>query len=239
MPTWSKPAALRALRAVIVMPVLFALTYKGLGNLQIALFAAFGSFANLVMASGFGGTRKDKLVAHLGLAVIGSIALSIGTAVHGNTALATIVTIPVAFLIFFAGVAGPNAAAGILAALITYVLPVATAGAVSTIPDRLLGWWMACVASTVAVLLLSPAPAGDRLSASAANLARALAGVLEARLNGAAAQDQLAKAMAAKTQLLNAFASSPYRPTGLATADQGLARPCSSSNGATRSSRMP
>jgi uncharacterized membrane protein YccC len=223
MPTWSKPAALRALRAVIVMPVLFALTYKGLGNLQIALFAAFGTFANLVMASGFGGTRKDKLVAHLALAVIGSIALSIGTAVHGNTALATIVTIPVAFLIFFAGVAGPNAAAGITAALITYVLPVATAGAVSTIPDRLLGWWMACVASTIAVLLLSPAPAGNRLRASAANLARALAGVLEARLNGETAQDQLAKAMAAKVQLMNAFASSPYRPTGLATADQGLA----------------
>jgi uncharacterized membrane protein YccC len=223
MPTWSKPAALRALRAVIVMPALFALTYKGMDNLQVALFAAFGSFANLVMASGFGGTRRDKLVAHLSLAVIGSIALTIGTAVHGSTALATIVTVPVAFLIFFAGVAGPNAAAGITAALITYVLPVATAGADSTIPDRLLGWWMACVVSTAAVLLLSPAPAGDRLRAAGANLSRALASVLEARLNGEVAKEQLDTAMAAKIQLMNAFASSPYRPTGLATADQGLA----------------
>ena len=48
VPTWSKPAALRALRAVIVMPVLFALTYKGLGNLQIALFAAFGDLYQYV-----------------------------------------------------------------------------------------------------------------------------------------------------------------------------------------------
>jgi uncharacterized membrane protein YccC len=222
VPQWSRPAALRALRAVIVMPVLFALTYKGMGNLQVALFAAFGSFANLVMAS-FGGTRKDKAVAHLGLAVIGSVALSIGTAVNGSTALAAIVTIPVAFGIFFAGVAGPNAAAGITAALITYVLPVATAGTDSMIPDRLLGWWMACVVSTAAVLLLSPPPAGDRLRVSAANLTQALAGVLEARMNGADAHDELHKAMAAKDQLMNAFTASPYRPIGLATADQGLA----------------
>jgi len=222
MPQWSKPAALRALRAVIVMPALFALTYKGMGNLQIALFAAFGSFANLVMAS-FGGTRKDKTLAHLGLAITGSIALTIGTAVNGNTALATIVTVPVAFGIFFAGVAGPNAAAGVTAALITYVLPVATAGTDSMIPDRLLGWWMACVVSTIAVLLLSPPPAGDRLRTSAANLARALGSVLAARLNGAGAHQELRTAMGAKAQLMDAFASSPYRPIGLATADQGLA----------------
>ncbi|MGO9193768.1 MAG: hypothetical protein ACLP8X_35685, partial [Streptosporangiaceae bacterium] len=36
--------------------------------------------------------------------------LVIGTAVNGITALAVLVTIPVAFGIFFAGVAGPNAA---------------------------------------------------------------------------------------------------------------------------------
>jgi hypothetical protein len=222
VPTWSKPAALRALRAVIVMPVLFALTYKGLGNLQIALFAAFGSFANLVMAS-FGGTRKDKAIAHLGLAITGSIALSIGTAVHGNTAVATIVTVPVTFGIFFAGVAGPNAAAGVLPTMLTYVLPVATAGSDSMIPDRLFGWWMACAASTAAVLLLSPRPAGDRLRAAAAACARSLASLLEARLANDDTEAMLAAAMAAKHQLITTFASSPYRPTGLATADQGLA----------------
>jgi uncharacterized membrane protein YccC len=221
-PTWSKPSALRALRTVIVMPVLFALTFKVLGNFQIALFAAFGSFANLVLAS-FGGTRKDKAIAHLGLAITGSIALSIGTAVQGNTALATIVTVPVTFGIFFAGVAGPNAAAGVLPTMLTYVLPVATPGHDSLIPDRLAGWWMACAASTLAVLLLSPRPAGDRLRAAAASCARALSSLLEARLKNADTPAMLAAAMAAKQQLNTTFTSSPYRPTGLATADQGLA----------------
>src|SRR6516165_4328571 len=81
-PAWSVPAAMRALRAVLVIPSLFALTYEGIGNLQMALFAAFGGFASLIMAS-FGGSRRDKIIAHLGLAVIGSIALVIGTAVSG------------------------------------------------------------------------------------------------------------------------------------------------------------
>lgn len=221
VPQWSVPSALRALRAVLIMPTLFALCYESIGNLQMALFAGFGCFANLVMAS-FGGTRRDKAIAHLGLAVIGSVALSIGTAVNGTTWLAAIVTIPVAFGIFFAGVAGPNAAAGITAALLTYVLPVASAGTVSMIPDRLAGWWMACAASTVAVLVLSPRPAGDRLRASAATCARALADLLESLLQGTATPAQRETAMTAKMNLEATFAGTPYRPTGLATADQGL-----------------
>jgi len=44
-PAWSRPAVLRALRAVFVIPAVFALAYDGFGNLQIALFAAFGSSA--------------------------------------------------------------------------------------------------------------------------------------------------------------------------------------------------
>src|SRR4249919_3865620 len=106
-PTWSVPAGLRALRAVLVIPSLFALTFEGFGNLQMALFAAFGGFASLVMAS-FGGSRRDKLTAHLGLAVIGSLGLIIGTAVNGIAWLAVLVTIPVTFGIFFAGWPAPT-----------------------------------------------------------------------------------------------------------------------------------
>jgi hypothetical protein len=127
-PTWSVPAAMRAARATIVVPALFALTLEVIGDLQMALFAVFGAFATLVLAS-FGGTRRDKLIAHLGLAVVGSVVLTIGTAVSGTAWLAAIVTIPVAFGIFFAGAAGPNAASGVTAALLAYVLPVATPSA--------------------------------------------------------------------------------------------------------------
>src|SRR5437667_12633488 len=81
-PVWSRPSVKRAFRAVLVIPAVFALTYEGFGNLQIALFAAFGGFASLIVAS-FGGSRRDKLVAHLVLAVTWRSSLIIRT--QGNS----------------------------------------------------------------------------------------------------------------------------------------------------------
>jgi uncharacterized membrane protein YccC len=221
-PAWSVPAALRTARAVIVIPSLFALTYEGFGNLQIALFAAFGGFANLVVGS-FGGSRRDKLIAHFGLALTGSVGLIIGTAINGIEWLAVLATIPVTFGIFFAGVAGPNVASGIIAALFPYVLSVVTAGTPSLIPDRLAGWWLASAVATAAVLVISPPSPGDRLRAAATGSARALANLLDAATKGTATPGDHQACEAAKQELMSAFASTPYRPTGLATADQAMA----------------
>jgi uncharacterized membrane protein YccC len=222
-PVWSEPAALRAVRATLVVPSLFALTFKVIGDPQMALFATFGGFATLVVAS-FGGSRRDKLIAHLGLAVVGSIALVIGTAVSGTVWLAAIVTLPVTFAIFFAGeVAGPNAASGVTAALFPYVLPVVSAGSMADIPSRLAGWWLASAVGTAAVLLLSAPSPGDRLRASAADTAAALATYLDAALRGDATSTDREAAIEAKRQLIKLFSATPYRPTGLATADQALA----------------
>jgi uncharacterized membrane protein YccC len=218
-PVWSVPAALRAVRATIVVPSLFALTDKVVGDPQMALFATFGGFATLVIA-GFGGTRKDKLIAHTGLAITGSLALIIGTLVSGTTWLAVVVTVPVAFAIFFAGIAGPNAASGSTAAMFAYVLPVVSAGDASMIPSRLAGWWLASAAGTIAVLLLSPRPPGDRLRAAIADLAAELASRLDAAADGVITDPQ--SMHAAKEKLRTVFLAAPYRPSGLATADQAL-----------------
>jgi uncharacterized membrane protein YccC len=219
---WSAPAAIRAVRATIVMPSLFALTFKVIGDPQMTLFAVFGSFSTLVLAS-FSGTRRDKAIAHLGLALAGSAALVIGTLVSGIAWLATLVTIPVTFAIFFAGVAGPNAASGVTAALLAYVLPVAALADPGTIGSRLAGWWMASAAGTAAVLLLSPRPPGDKVRAAAAKAATALARHLEAALNGTATPAYREASLAARHELKLAFVAGPTRPTGLTAADQGLA----------------
>src|SRR5947207_8807121 len=124
------------------MPALFAITSTVVGDLQMATFAAFGAFATLVLAA-FGGTRRDKLVAHTGLAVAGSALLVIGTAVSSNTAVAAAVTVPVVFCVLFAGIAGPNAVSGATALLLAYVLPAASPGTIGMIPSRLAGWWLA------------------------------------------------------------------------------------------------
>lgn len=221
-PVWSVPAALRAVRAVLVVCGVFALTDQAMGNLQIATFAAFGGFATLVLAA-FGGTRREQLLAHSALAVAGSALLTIGTVVSSSTVLAALVTVPVTFAVFFAGIAGPNAAAGVTAALLAYILPAASLGTVSMVPDRLAGWWMASVAGTAAVLLLSPRLDENALRRDASKLATALADELDAALAGDATEDRLAAALEAKHQLLARFTATPYRPTGLAATDQALA----------------
>ncbi len=219
---WSTDAAVRAVRAAIVMPGLFAFADQVIGNRQIATFAAFGSFATLVLAS-FGGSRRDRLLAYTGLAITGSVLLTIGTAVNSSAALGAIVTVPVAFAVFFAGIAGPNAASGATATLLAYVLPAASPGAMSMVPDRLAGWWLAAVVGTVAVLLTSPRSGPDRLRVAAASAAEALSHALEAALAGGATSAVLDTAIEAKHDLLERFHASPYRPTGMAAADEALA----------------
>ena len=222
LPVRSTPAALRAVRATVVMAGMFAITDKLIGNLQMATFAAFGSFATLVL-SAFGGTRRDKLVAHVLLALAGSALLSIGTAVNSSTLLAATVTVPVTFVVFFSGVAGPNAASGATGALLAYVLPAASPGTTAMIPDRLAGWWLASVAGTAAVLLLSPRPGADGLRRAASNVAASLAEEIESALRGPLGEERLAAAIAAKHELLARFSSTPYSPLGLAAPAQALA----------------
>ncbi len=218
-PAWSRAAALRAVRAMVVIPSILAIAYKVVADPQMALFATFGGFATLVIA-GFGGTWRDKLTAHLGLAVAGSAVLVIGTLVSGTTWLAVVVTVPVAFAIFFAGIGGPNAASGATATMFAYVLPVASAGGAATIGSRLEGWWLVSAAATIAVLLLSPPNPGSRLRGAAAELA----GELASRVRAAAAgQPTDPEAMtAARGRLRAAFTAAPFRPTGLAASDQAL-----------------
>lgn len=221
LPTWSSPAARRAVRAAIVIPGLFALTHDVVGDPQMASFAVFGGFATLVLA-GFGGGRRDELAAHVALAAVGSVLLVVGTAVSSLTAVPALVTLPVAFCVLFAGIASPNAALGGSAALIAYVLPAASAGSIGTIPSRLAGWWLASVAGTLAVQIGSVRSPTDRLQRAAGRCARSIADALSAVVTAgpdAAGRDDV---VAAEHDLLTAFTDVPYRPTGLAVADQAI-----------------
>ncbi|WP_284746779.1 FUSC family protein [Amycolatopsis sp. RTGN1] len=222
VPQWSTPAALRAVRATLVVPALFAFSIKVLGDLQVATFAAFGGFATLVLAS-FGGDRADKLRAHFGLAVTGSVLLVVGTAASASLPLAAVVTLIVTFLVLFGGVAGPNAASGGTAALLAYVLPAASPGTMSMVPARLGGWWLASVVGTAAVLLLSPRSPATALRDAAARAAGTMADYLDAALHGDPGVSTAREAaIEAKHRLIDEFTATPYRPTGLATADQAL-----------------
>src|SRR5260221_14079074 len=60
----------RATRTAIIMPAMFVLGDKVIGNPQLATFAAFGSFAMLLLVD-FGGPMAERLQAEAALAVTG------------------------------------------------------------------------------------------------------------------------------------------------------------------------
>jgi uncharacterized membrane protein YccC len=90
------------------------------------------------------------------------------------------------------------------------------------IPERLGGWWLTSVAGTLAVLVFSPSPGNDQLRAALAKLARTLAEAIDAALAGNADDDRLSTIVDDKHILFDRFNGAPYRPTGLAAADQAL-----------------
>src|ERR1700686_1077857 len=68
----------RAGRTAIVMPALFAVGDKVIGDAALATFAAFGAFAMLLLVD-FGGSMVERLQAQAALAVVGGVFVCLGT----------------------------------------------------------------------------------------------------------------------------------------------------------------
>jgi uncharacterized membrane protein YccC len=223
----------RAARTAIVMPALFALGVRVIDNPTIATFAAFGSFAMLLLVD-FGGSIRERLQSQLSLGVAGAVLVALATLASQQPWLAALAMAVVGFGVLFAGVVSSVLAGAAPSLLLAFILPVATKAPVSDIPDRMAGWGLAATASLFAISLLWPAPAHDPLRAQATAACRALGNRLRAdveyRLSGfdAALGDAhnqaVVDANAAVAQLHSAFLATPYRPTGLSTPARALVR---------------
>jgi uncharacterized membrane protein YccC len=216
----------RATRAAIIMPALFALGDKVIGNPQLATYAAFGSFAMLLLVD-FGGPMTERLQAQAALAVTGGVLVCLATLASRTAWLAAVAMAVVGFGVIFAGVVSSVLAGATTALLLAFILPVSLAAPASVVPDRLAGWGIAGGVALVAVAFLWPAPARDRLRGPAVAACRALAARLRAgieyllsgmdeqfavdRDHAAAQADQAVEA------LRSTFLATPYRPTGLST----------------------
>ena len=216
----------RATRAAIIMPAMFALGDKVIGNPQLATFAAFGSFAMLLLVD-FGGPMAERLQAQAALAVTGGVFVCVATLASQTAWLAAVAMAVVGFVVIFAGAVSSVLAGATTALLLAFILPVSLAAPVSAVPDRLAGWGMAGGVALAATAFLWPAPARDRLRGAAAAACRALAARLRAGvaylLSGMDEQFALdrdhavAQADQAVEALHSAFLATPYRPTGLST----------------------
>src|ERR1700733_10870551 len=93
----------RSGRAAIVLPVLFALGDKVLHNPQLATFAAFGSFALLLLVD-FTGPMRERLQSQLGLGIVGAVFVCLGTLASQHAWLGAASMVIVGFGVLFAGV---------------------------------------------------------------------------------------------------------------------------------------
>jgi uncharacterized membrane protein YccC len=216
----------RATRAAIIMPAMFALGDKVIGNPQLATFAAFGSFAMLLLVD-FGGPMAERLQAVSALAVTGGVFVCLATLASQTAWLAAVAMAVVGFGVIFAGVVSSVLAGATTALLLAFILPVSLAAPASAVTGRLAGWGMAGGVAVIATALLWPAPARDRLRGAAGAACRALAARLRAgvaylpsAMGGQFALDSdraAAQADQAVEAMRSAFLATPYRPTGLST----------------------
>jgi len=223
----------RAARTAIVMPVLFAFSSVVIGDAQVGTFAAFGSFAMLMLVD-FAGPMRERLQAQLGLAITGAVFVCLGTLASSPIWLAVAAMAVVAFAVLFAGTVSSVLASASTSLLLAFILPVTLPGTVADIPPRLLGWGLAAVVGLVAIAVLWPAPTREPLRAPAAAACRALAARLRADvayLHGdgdpALSSARAAAVTAADTAvdaLQTVFLASPYRPTGLSTSARTIVR---------------
>jgi uncharacterized membrane protein YccC len=209
-----------AARAAIVMPAVFAFADKVVEQPQVSLFAAFGSFAMLVLVE-FEGSWRTRLAAFLALALVGATFVTLGTLCSRNAWLAAGSMAVVGFVTLFSGVISGYVAAAGTAALLLYVLPVTIVAPASAIPDRLEGWALAAGAGIFAQLLLWPPRRHAGLRHDAAVALRAVADLLDAD------REQLAeRARSARTAvdaLGRRMLGAQHRPTGPTAATAALA----------------
>jgi uncharacterized membrane protein YccC len=197
------------------MPAVFALADEVIGNPQTALFAAFGSFAMLVLVD-FTGPMRSRFVAYVALACVGGANIVLGTFCSRNAWLAAAAMAVVGFAILFSGVINGYFAAAGTSALLSFILPLTIPGSFSEVPARLGGWGLAAAAAVCAHMLLWPARPRTMLRSDAARACGALADLAETELanDPSAIPSRTAAAREAVERLRQSFLAAPHRPNG-------------------------
>ncbi len=220
----------RAARVAIAMPLLFAFGARVVGDVDVATFAAFGSFALLLLVD-VNGSRAERVQGVAWLAVVGAVLVCLATLVSRQPVLAALSMAVVGFAVLFVGVVSSKLAGASTALLLAFVLPVATPAPVGAIPERVAGWLLAAAVATVAVAFWWPAPPRSPLRGPSAQTCRLAAERLVAdhrvavgELDPAERDEVSARLTSAYGALRDAFYATPNRPTDLGTSSRILVR---------------
>ena len=222
--------ARRAIRVTLAGSGTFSILYEVMHDPIAAFFAAFGSVVLLVYVE-FGGPKRQRFEQHIGLIVMTSIFVVLGTLCSQVLWLAVTSAVVVCFCLLMSGAVSSSLASATSAMLISFLLPVAFQGPLSSIPDRLFGWAIASGVSLLAVAFILSAPSTDPLVDVTANAIAKLSIYLRmvAVATGTEPPDgstpsAFSEVERASEQLRNAFFSAPFRPAGLSASARQLVK---------------
>jgi hypothetical protein len=205
------------------MPLVFGLAHLFFANAQISLFAAFGSFALLLLVD-FPGRPRTRLVSYVVLFFVGGCFVALGTVVSTDKPAAVAVMAAVGFAVLFAGIVSPQVATASTATLLVFVLPVAVAQPTSSVGPRLLGWALAAAISIPACMVIWPTPWHDNLRRRLADTLAAVSRLVGSYALGSGDPESRAAVMAQLSALRDQFAGTPYPPTGAVASAVALAK---------------
>jgi hypothetical protein len=173
------PVALRrGARAALVIPLALLLARFVLGDPQALIFIVFGCFALLVMAD-FGGPRPARLSAYLMAVLAGAALVALGTLFSATAAGAAAAMLVIGFGLAFAGVFGGYVTGSQTGLLLAFVISVSLPAPASAIPDRVGGWLLAGLVSTITAMFIWPRPEHSHLQDRAASAILGVADLLE------------------------------------------------------------
>ncbi len=222
----------RALRVAVVLPLAFVTVAQLLNMPAGAAYTVFGTFA-LLGRCDFGGPTKDRGLAFLTTGAVGLVAISLGTVAAQNRIAGVVGTFVVGSILMFAGVLRGYVAAAAPALLLPFVIAVTAGPALSELPQRLVGFAVAIVFSTVGALVLWPVHVRSILRLRVAETLSASANVMRALWpnevgNGAAAvtavdlNTRIRQLVEANHQLREQYDGRLLRPGGATARDRAL-----------------
>ncbi len=203
----------RAVRVALVLPPLLWVALHVLHDSQFALVAAFGSFAALAMAD-FMGPARSRLLAHVGLAVVGALFVALGTALSNTLWPAVLVMLAIGFGVQFLMALGGQVALGNNAAVLAFVVAVMVPAGNDAIDSRVAGWLVAMACSALASSLLWPRHERRDLYTSLGEACLALAALVCKGGHGSDASRELDGAHAAVTRVREIQRALGFRPIG-------------------------
>ncbi|HKC26688.1 MAG TPA: hypothetical protein VKB75_01630, partial [Jatrophihabitans sp.] len=213
----------RALRATAVVTLNFAIGSQLIHNAQVATFAAFGSFAVMLLAN-INGNQTARAFGYLTLASAGALLVTLGTLAAQPSWLAVLSMAVVVFVVVFAGVISSMISGAGQAVLLAFILAIMLPGTRSDLPDRLAGWGIAVAISVPVALFIWPPRDEDALRQRAAQLCDAIAAVVSLEQPPPGTGDTLVAMRAAARGLRDTFRGSSARTAGLSTGARLLIR---------------